>query len=69
VVVLEDGDEFAKEILFKKGLSFLKSLAIRTMNQEIFKLPLKLEGMSERHLKKRSVILARFIKYYYDLLG
>lgn len=64
-----NGDEFAKEILFKKGLSFLKSLAIRTMNQEIFELPLKLEGMSEAVMKKRSVILARFIKYYYELLG
>lgn len=64
-----DGDEFAKEILFKKGLSFLKSLAIRTMNQEIFELPLRLSGMSEAILKKRAVILARFIKYYNELLG
>jgi len=63
------GDEFAKEILFKKGLSFLKSLAIRTMNQEIFELPLKLSGMTEVVLKKRSVVLARFIKHYYELLG
>jgi hypothetical protein len=63
------GDEFAKEILFKKGLSFLKSLAIRTMNQEIFELPLKLSGMSEVILKKRAVILARFIKYYNEFLG
>jgi hypothetical protein len=63
-VLAGGGDEFAKEILFKKGLSFLKSLAIRTMNQEIFELPLKLSGMSEAILKKRAVILARFIKHY-----
>jgi hypothetical protein len=62
------GDEFAKEILFKKGLSFLKSLAIRTMNQEIFKLPLNLYGLSESILKRRSILLARFIKHYHDLL-
>lgn len=61
-------DEFAKEILFKKGLSFLKSLAIRTMNQEIFKLPLNLHGVSESILKRRSILLARFIKHYHDLL-
>ena len=47
-----DKDNFAKEILFKKGLSFLKSLAIRTMNQEIFNLPLKLHGLSESILKE-----------------
>jgi hypothetical protein len=63
-----DSEEFAKEILFKKGLSFLKSLAIRTMNQEIFKLPLELQNMSETILKRRSVILARFTKHYYELL-
>ena len=62
-------DEFAKEILFKKGLSFLKSLAIRTMNQEIFSLPLKLEGMTEYKIKRRAVILARFIKHFNELLG
>ena len=66
---IESGEDFAKEILFKKGLSFLKSLAIRTMNQEIFKLPLELSGVSELLLKKRSVILARFIKHYHDLLN
>jgi hypothetical protein len=64
-----NSEEFAKEILFKKGLSFLKSLAIRTMNQEIFKLPLGLQNMSEPVLKKRSVILARFTKHYNELLG
>jgi hypothetical protein len=65
----KDGEDFAKEILFKKGLSFLKSLAIRTMNQEIFQLPLGVPGINEIILKKRSVILARFIKHYSDLLN
>ena len=65
----QDSEDFAKEILFKKGLSFLKNLAIRTMNQEIFQLPLGLPGINEIILKKRSVILARFIKHYYDLLS
>ena len=63
-----DGNGFAKEILFKKGLSFLKSLAIRTMNQEIFELPIKLHGVSESILKRRSIVLARFIKHFADLL-
>ena len=63
-----DGDGFAKEILFKKGLSFLKSLAIRTMNQEIFELPIKLHGVSEPILKRRSIVLARFIKHFSILL-
>ena len=63
-----DVDEFAKEILFKKGLSFLKSLAIRTMNQEIFKLPLNLHGVTESIIKRRSILLARFIKHYHDML-
>ena len=65
----QGGEDFAKEILFKKGLSFLKSLAIRTMNQEIFQLPQELSGLNELILKKRSVILARFTKHYYDLLN
>ena len=65
----QGGEDFAKEILFKKGLSFLKSLAIRTMNQEIFQLPQELPGLNELILKKRSVILARFTKHYYDLLN
>ncbi len=64
----QDSEGFAKEILFKKGLSFLKSLAIRTMNQEVFQLPLGLLGINGTILKKRSVILARFTKHYYDLL-
>ena len=64
-----DGDEFAKEILFKKGLSFLKSLAIRTMNKEIFALPLSLDGSSEYLIKKRSEILARLMKHFGDFLG
>lgn len=63
-----DGEDFAKEILFKKGLSFLKSIAIRTMNQEIFQLPSGLPGINEITLKKRSVILARFTKHYHELL-
>jgi hypothetical protein len=57
-------EDFAKDILFKKGLGFLKSLAIRTMNQEIFTLPLGLNGMSTGLIKRRSVILARFLKYF-----
>ena len=52
-------EDFAKDILFKKGLGFLKSLAIRTMNQEIFTLPLGLNGMSTGLIKRRSVILSR----------
>lgn len=57
-------EDFAKEILFKKGLGFLKSLAIRTMNQEIFSLPLGLDNMSTALIKRRSVILARFLKHF-----
>ena len=57
-------EQFAKDILFKKGLGFLKSLAIRTMNQEIFELPLGLHGMSTHMLKRRCVILARFLKRF-----
>lgn len=57
-------EQFAKDILFKKGLGFLKSLAIRTMNQEIFELPLGLNGMSTQLIKRRSVILARFLKRF-----
>ena len=57
-------EQFARDILFKKGLGFLKSLAIRTMNQEIFELPLGLNGMSTHLIKRRSVILARFLKRF-----
>ena len=57
-------EDFAKDILFKKGLGFLKSLAIRTMNQEIFTLPLGLNGMTTALIKRRSVILARFLKHF-----
>ena len=57
-------EDFAKDILFKKGLGFLKSLAIRTMNQEIFTLPLGLKGMTTGLIKRRSVILARFLKHF-----
>ena len=46
----------------------MKSLAIRTMNQEVFQLPLGLLGINGTILKKRFVILARFTKHYYDLL-
>ena len=63
-------EDFAKDILFKKGLGFLKSLAIRTMNQEIFTLPLGLNGMSTGLIKRRTVILARFLKKFRaDLIG
>ena len=57
-------EQFARDILFKKGLGFLKSLAIRTMNQEIFELPLGLNGMSTHLIKRRSVIMARFLKRF-----
>ena len=59
-------EDFARDILFKKGLGFLKSLAIRTMNQEIFELPLGLNGMSTQQLKRRSILLARFLKRFAD---
>ena len=57
-------DEFAKEILFRKGLGFLKSLAIRTMNQEIFVLPLGLNGITTQRVKRRAIILARFLRHF-----
>lgn len=62
-------EDFAKDILFKKGLGFLKSLAIRTMNQEIFTLPLGLNGMTTGLIKRRSVILARYLKHFSPDLG
>ena len=57
-------EDFARDILFKKGLGFLKSLAIRTMNQEIFELPLGLNNLSTNQIKRRSIILARFLKHF-----
>ena len=59
-------EDFARDILFKKGLSFLKSLAIRTMNHEIYELPLGLNGMSTQQLKRRSILLGRFLKRFAD---
>ena len=56
-------EDFA-ETLLKKGLGFLKSLAIRTMNQEIFELPLGLNNLSTNQIKRRSIILARFLKHF-----
>tara|TARA_B100001123_G_scaffold420641_1_gene527261 strand:+ start:2244 stop:3020 length:777 start_codon:yes stop_codon:yes gene_type:complete len=57
-------EDFAKEVLFRKGVYFLKSLAIRTMNQEIFEVPMPNSDLTPQRLKKRSVILARFIKVF-----
>lgn len=57
-------DEFAKTVLFTKGLGFLKSLAIRTMNQEIFDISIDGSGENSKSLKRRSIILARFTKSF-----
>lgn len=55
--------ELAKEILFKKGMNYLFSVGIRTMNQEIFVLPIGIiDGLTEFMLKRRSIILARYVK-------
>ncbi|MEK9773784.1 MAG: hypothetical protein VW576_09505 [Opitutae bacterium] len=55
--------ELAQEILFKKGMNYLLSVGIRTMNQEIFVLPLGITaGLTEFMLKRRSIILARYVK-------
>lgn len=60
-----DETELAKEILLKKGLGYLLSVGIRTMNQEIFSLPVKsFEGLTEFMLKRRSIILARYVKIF-----
>ena len=57
--------EVAKEILLKKGMGYLLSVGIRTMNQEIFSLPVKaFEGLTEFMLKRRSIILARYLKKF-----
>jgi HD-like signal output (HDOD) protein len=58
--------DFARDVLFKKGLGFLKSLAIRSMNQEIFEVEMLNSDLNPSVLKKRSVILARFIKSFSD---
>ncbi|MGA0903923.1 MAG: hypothetical protein ACO3RY_07465, partial [Opitutales bacterium] len=55
--------QFAQDILLKKGMSYLLSICIRSMNQEIFILPRKTqEGLTEFMLKRRSIILARYVK-------
>ena len=61
--------DFARDILFKKGLGFLKSLAIRSMNQEIFEVPMPNSNLTPSLLKKRSVILARFIRTFAPDIG
>ena len=61
--------EFARDILFKKGLGFLKSLAIRSMNREIFEIPMPNSDLTPFLLKKRSVILARFLKHFSSDVG
>ena len=61
--------EFARDILFKKGLGFLKSLAIRSMNREIFEVPMPNSDLTPFLLKKRSVILARFLKAFSSDVG
>ena len=45
---------------------FLKSLAIRTLNHEIYELPIGLNGMSNSLLRRRSILLARFVKRFAD---
>ena len=59
-------EDFARDVLFIKGLSFLKSLAIRTLNHEVYELPLGLNGMSNSQLRRRSILLARFVKRFAD---
>ena len=61
--------DFAQDILFKKGLGFLKSLAIRSMNQEIFEVPMPNSNLSPTLLKKRCVVLARFIRSFASEIG
>ena len=61
--------DFARDILFKKGLGFLKSLAIRSMNREIFEIPMPNSDFTPFLLKKRSVILARFLKTFSSDIG
>ena len=61
--------DFARDILFKKGLGFLKSLAIRSMNREIFEIPMPNSDLTPFLLKKRSVILARFLKTFSSDIG
>lgn len=61
--------EFARDILFKKGLGFLKSLAIRSMNKEIFEIQMPNSDLTPSLLRKRSVILARFLKTFSTEIG
>lgn len=66
----EDLRQFAKDILLKKGMSYLQSICIRAMNQEIFVLPLCLiDGITETVLKRRSIILARYVKLLHSELS
>lgn len=66
----EDLRQFAKDILLKKGMSYLQSICIRAMNQEIFALPLGLiDGFTETVLKRRSIILARYLKLFHAELS
>ena len=57
-------DEFAKAVLFNKGLGFLKSLAIRTMIHEMFDFSINSSDETAVSLKRRSIILARFAKSF-----
>jgi len=62
--------QFAQDILLKKGMSYLLSICIRSMNQEIFILPRKTqEGLTEFMLKRRSIILARYVKKFSSQIG
>lgn len=61
--------DFARDVLFKKGLGFLKSLAIRSMNREIFEVSMPNSDLTPFLLKKRSVILARFLKTFSSDIG
>ena len=62
-------EDFARDVLFKKGLGFLKSLAIRSMNREIFEVAMPNSDLTPFLLKKRSVILARFLKTFCSDIG
>ena len=57
--------DFARDVLFKKGLGFLKSLAIRSMNREIFEVSMPNSDLTPFLLKKRSVILGSVSKNFF----
>jgi hypothetical protein len=66
----KDIRQFAQDILLKKGMAYLMSICIRSMNQEIFILPIKTqEGLTEFMLKRRSIILARYLKKFSSNVG